>query len=106
MEDPRGASTFSDDAGHSLPADATTIQAPPTATCDDGSACVPAQDAVRYPYTLPSGDGATATTLFDAVAGTGMGNETVTPTFTLSLPPSAVAATYAATWSFTLVSGP
>lgn len=99
-------SLFSNGTGHTLPADAATIVSAPDATCDQRSACVLAQDAVHYPYVLPSGEGATATTLFDATAGTGMGDETITPTFTLSLPPLADAASYSATWSFTLSSGP
>jgi len=102
-----GTSTlFTDGAGHTLPNDATTIVSHPTPNCDDGSSCVAAVANVQYPYTLPAGEGATATPLFNAQPGSGLGNETFVPTFRLSLPGSVVAASYSAIWTFSLVSGP
>jgi hypothetical protein len=99
-------STFSDGSGHYLPAGAISVLSAPRVACDLGSACDLATDSVAYPYILPAGNGATAATLFDAAPGSGMGNETVTSDFTLSLPASTLAASYTATWSFTLISGP
>jgi hypothetical protein len=97
---------FTDGAGHALPNDATTIVSQPSPTCDGGSSCVVAAVNVQYPYTLPAGPGATATVLFDAQPGSGLGNETFVPTFRLTLPGSVVAASYSAIWTFSLVSGP
>ncbi len=99
-------------AGHTLPTTATTIQAAPAdATCDTGSSCAPAANTISYPYTLPAGATApTATKMFSAAAGSGMGNQTITPIWTLTTPASTWAggagSPYTSTWTFTLVSGP
>jgi hypothetical protein len=59
------------------------------------------------PYTLPAGATApTATKIFDAKAGTGMGDQTVTPDYTLAIPADTAAGTYTSTWTFSLISGP
>lgn len=95
---------------HTLPTTATTVQTAPTATCDTGAVgCTPATTVVTYPYTLPGATVApTATKLFDASAGTGMGDQSFTPTFSLAIPASAVASAtaYTSTWTLSLVSGP
>ncbi len=98
-------------SGHTLPDDATTIQAAPTLACDASSSCTLATNAVSYPYALPAAAVApTATKMFTAAANTGMGNQTLTPTWTLSVPADAWAGgagtPYQSTWTFTLVSGP
>ena len=62
---------------------------------------------MSYPYTLPAAATApTATKLYNAPAGTGMGDQTVTPTWTLTIPANAYAGTYTSTWTLSLVSGP
>ena len=95
------------DASHSLPADAVSVDAKPTVGCDTGAECTPATDAVSYPYVLPTGTSPpVATALFSAAAGTGMGDQTVTPSFSLDVPANAAAGAYSATWTFSLVSGP
>jgi len=95
---------------HTLPTTATTIQAAPTATCDaTATGCTTATTTVTYPYSLPAATTApTATKIFNASANTGMGNQTFTPTWTLTIPASAVASAtpYTSTWTFSLVSGP
>jgi hypothetical protein len=96
---------------HTLPSTATTIQSAPTLACDSGSTCVPADNTVSYPYSLPAGTTApTATTMVEATTGTGMGNETITPTWSLTVPATAWAGgsgtPYQSTWTFTLVAGP
>jgi len=95
---------------HTLPTTATTIASAPTASCDTGAAgCTPATTNVSYPYTLPAATTApTATKLFNATANTGMGNQTFTPTLTLTIPANAVASgtAYSSTWTLSLVSGP
>jgi hypothetical protein len=92
---------------HTLATTATTIADAPTVACDALSTCTAATNSITYPYTLPAATSApTATKLFDAAANTGIGNQTVTPTWTLSVPSGTLAGTYTSTWTFSLVSGP
>jgi hypothetical protein len=103
------STTFTSGA-NTLPTTATTIQSAPTASCDTGATgCTTATTTVSYPYKLPAATVApTATRLFNAIANTGVGNQTFTPTWTLAIPANAVASTtaYTSTWTFSLVSGP
>jgi hypothetical protein len=52
----------------------------------------------------------TAAKMYNAAAGTGMGNQTITPTWSLAVPATTWAGgagnPYTSTWTFTLVSGP
>jgi WxL domain surface cell wall-binding len=90
-----------------LPDTATSVASGPSVACDAGVSCGTATTNVSYPYSLPAGTTApTATKLFNATASTGMGNQTVTPTWKLSVPASSYAGTYASTWTLSLVSGP
>jgi len=98
-------SAFTDGAGHSLPVDAVSIAAAPSTSCDAGSGCVPADNAVAYPL-LFAAYGSTDATLFDAAPGSGMGDESIVSTFTLAIPGNARASAYRATWAFSLVAGP
>ncbi len=100
------STTFSNGTSE-LPADAVTVGTAPSVACDTGATCTPATDAVSYPYVLPAGTSAPpATALFSAAVGTGMGDQTVTPVFSLEVPANAAAGAYSATWTFSLVSGP
>jgi hypothetical protein len=92
-----------------LPTNATTIaSAPATPTCDASVTCTAGgSTTVSYPYTLPAGTTApTATKAYNAPANTGMGDQTVTPTWTLTIPANAFAGSYSSTWTVSLVSGP
>jgi len=103
------STTFTTGGGspHTLPAAATAVKTAPTTGCDIGATCLLATDGVSYPYSLPAGTTApTATKLFTAVAGTGLGNQTVTTTFTISIPANTYAGSYTSTWTFSLVAGP
>jgi hypothetical protein len=108
--DVTATSTSFTSGSDSLPSSATTIQSAPSVSCDAGATgCTPASTTVNYPYTLPAGASApTATKLFNATAGTGMGDQTFTPTWTLAIPADAVASgtAYTSIWTFSLVSGP
>lgn len=85
----------------------TMINSAPTDACDASSTCTLATNAISYPYTLPAGAVAPpATKMFNAATGTGSGNQTVTPTWSLLVPSGTPAGTYTSTWTFTLVSGP
>jgi len=86
---------------------ATTIGAAPTDACDAGVTCTLATNAITYPYTLPAATLAPlATKVYNAAANTGMGNQTVTPTWKLAVPANTYAGTYTSTWTISLVSGP
>ena len=102
-------STLFKSGTNALPAGATTIgSSPGSPTCDTGSTCtVGGATTVAYPYSLPAAASApTATKMFNAPAGTGMGNQTVSPTWTLAIPANAYAGNYTSTWTLSLVSGP
>jgi hypothetical protein len=92
---------------HTLSTAATTVTAAPTDACDASATCTLATNAIGYPYTLPAaGTAPTATKLFNAAANTGMGNQTATPTWKLSIPANTFAGTYTSTWTISLVSAP
>jgi hypothetical protein len=103
-------STTFTSGGHTLAAGATTIAATPAVACDAGSTCAlaaPLGTKVSYPYTLPAAATApTATEMFDANTNTGMGNQTVTPTWSLAIPANTYAGTYTSTWTLSLISAP
>lgn len=100
-------STSFTNGAQSLPTDATSILTAPPRACDAGSTCSLATNTVSYPYTLPAGPSApTASKVFNASAGSGMGNQTITPTWTLDIPASARTGNYTSTWTFTLTAGP
>jgi hypothetical protein len=86
---------------------ATTVQTTPTLACDAGATCLLATNSISYPYTLPAASVApTATKVFNSAANTGMGDQTVTVTWTLTLPGNTLAGTYTSTWTLSLVTGP
>ncbi|MDQ1521007.1 MAG: hypothetical protein QOI55_2080, partial [Actinomycetota bacterium] len=88
-----------------LGTDAISVPSAPTIICE--TTCTHATNQVSYPYNLPAGSTApTATKIFDAAAATGIGNQTVTPTFRLAIPANTYAGVYTSTWTFTLSSGP
>jgi hypothetical protein len=90
-----------------LATSSTTLSGAPTTACDAGAACTLATNSVAYPYTLPAAATApTATKVFNAAVNTGLGNETVTPTWRLAVPAATFAGTYTSTWTLSLVSGP
>ena len=103
------STTFTTGGGspHLLSTSATSLTGAPTDACDASATCTLATNSVTYPYTLPAAATApTATKMFNAAANTGLGNQTVTPTWRLSVPASTFAGTYTSTWTLSLVSGP
>jgi Concanavalin A-like lectin/glucanases superfamily len=90
-----------------LSTSATTVASAPSSVCDTGFTCAAPTDSVSYPYTLPAGASApTATKLINAAVASGFGHETITATFTLTVPGNAYVGAYLSTWTFNLVSGP
>ena len=103
------STTFTTGGGtpHLLATTATSLTAAPTDTCDASATCTVGTNSVTYPYVLPAGATApTATKLFNAAANTGLGNQTITPSWKLAVPASTYAGTYTSTWTISLVSGP
>ena len=103
------STTFTTGGGspHLLSTSATSVSSAPADACDASATCTLATNGVTYPYVLPAGASApTATKLYNAAANTGLGNQTVTPTWRLSVPASTFAGTYTSTWTISLVSGP
>jgi hypothetical protein len=100
-------STLFTSGSHTIAATATTIPSQPTVGCDTNVTCTTATTNVTYPYSLPAAATApTATELYNATANTGMGNQTVTPTWQLTIPGNTYAGNYTSTWTLSLVSGP
>ena len=88
-----------------MPLTATTVTAAPTDACD--ATCTLATNGVGYPYTVPAATTApTATKLFNAASASGLGNQTVTPTFKVTVPAKSYAGSYSSTWTLTVASGP
>ena len=95
--------------GHTLANNSVSIQAigVPSATCDALSTCTTAINNVSYPYALPADTVApSASKMFNADVDSGLGNQHLTPTWSLALPANTYAGTYQSTWTFSLVSGP
>jgi hypothetical protein len=101
------STTFTTAGAKTLPATATTVQSAPSIACDASVTCTTATNAISYPYSLPAaGTAPTATKLANAAANTGMGNQTVTPTWRLAIPGNSFAGSYTSTWTLSLVSAP
>jgi len=102
-----GTSTTFKSGSQTLPSTATTVASAPSSGCESGYTCTAPTNTVSYPYTLPAGATApTETTLVNAAIASGMGHQTITPTFSLAVPASARPGSYTSTWTFTLSSGP
>jgi cytochrome bd-type quinol oxidase subunit 2 len=103
------STTFTTGGGtpHTLSTSATSVTSTPTVACDGGATCITATNAISYPFVLPAGTTApTAQKLYNAAANTGMGNQTITSSFRLSIPASTYAGSYTSTWTYSLVSAP
>ncbi|MGC8461368.1 MAG: hypothetical protein ACP5OR_05960 [Candidatus Dormibacteria bacterium] len=84
-----------------------TAATPSPPVCDTNSSCQAAvwTGSVPNPYVLP-GSSSPATKLLSAEAGTGMGNQTATISWTAAIPSNVYTGTYSSTWTVSLVSGP
>jgi len=80
------------------------IASEPTPTCT-GSSCVNPTDPVSYAshFVVPTG---TAQEFYGAQMDTGMGNFTLTSTFTVTFPPTSFAGSYSSTMTISITSGP
>jgi hypothetical protein len=101
------STTFATAGGKTLPDPAVTVVSAPTVACDTSVTCTLATTNVSFPYTMPAATVApTATKLFNATAGTGLGNQTASTTMKLAIPASTTAGSYTSTWTYSLISAP
>lgn len=92
---------------NTLPTNSVSVISGPADVCDSGATCTLATNSVAYPYYLPAGSGPpTASKIFSAASSSGLADQTVTPTFTLTIPANTVQASYTSTWTISVVSGP
>jgi len=99
------SSLFNNGSGHNLSATATAVTAASVAAGSPN--CNLPTNSIGYPVTLPAGAGPpTAVKLYNAGAGTGKGQQSLTLTFLLALPANTYRGTYTSTWTFAIVSGP
>jgi len=88
-----------------LPTTALSITGVTTAC--DGTTCTDPNNGNAYSLTVPADATApTAVEFFDAALSTGMGDFTVTPTFSLSVPATTYAGTYNSTVTLTVANVP
>lgn len=99
------STTFTSGA-HTLATTATTATGA-TDVCDASTTCTTAVNSVTFPYALPAATVApVATKAYNAALLSGMGNQTVTPTWKVAIPANTSAGSYTSTWTISLVSGP
>jgi hypothetical protein len=67
---------------------------------------VPASNTGAGQVTYPLAVSSSAVKLYSAAPGSGLGQMTGTNTWTLLIPANAVAGSYGATWTYSIVSGP
>ena len=93
---------------HSLSLNASTIASTPTISCDTAFAnCTSATNSVSYPVSVPAGSSPPSAVKFvDAASGTGLGEFTITPTVTVTVPQNSFAGAYTSTLTIAIVSGP
>ena len=104
------STTFSTGTGGNvklLSTSASTVQTAPTVACDTSVTCTTASNTITFPFVVPAGSNApTAQKLYNAASNSGMGNQTVSASFRLTIPANTYAGTYSSTWTYSLVSAP
>ena len=98
-------STQFTNGSQTLDTDTTTITGV-TTSCDQTTCTDPTNSTVTYSVTVPAGVAEPAVKFFSADANTGMGDFTVTPTFSMAVPATTYAGTYTSTMTISLVSAP
>jgi hypothetical protein len=100
-----GTSTTLASGGNTMPTDATSIVA--VGMSPTGANCSLPTNSVAYPVTLPAAaTPPTATKLFNAAVGTGVGGTNLVMTADLAFPSATHVGAYTSTWTLTLSSGP
>lgn len=95
---------YSDGAGHTLPANASTITSV-TSGCHSGSTCAtPANSAPNTNVALPISP--TTTKILNAASGSGLGRIDVAVNVSVGIPANTIAATYSSTLTVAIAAGP
>jgi len=95
---------YSDGAGHTLPADASTVTSVATG-CHSGSTCaVPGNNAANTNVALPISP--TSTKILNASSGSGLGRIDVAVNVNVGIPANTIAATYSSTITVAIAAGP
>lgn len=99
-------STTFTDGSHTLPTTALSITGV-TSGCD-GTTCTDPTNSITYTSFIVPADTAppTAIQFFNAAAGTGLGDFTITPTFALAVPATTYAGNYSSTVTLTIANLP
>jgi hypothetical protein len=100
---------FSDGAGHTFPATASTITGlSPATACGTGSTCtLPTNSVSNSNLALPAGASPpTAVKWFNAANATGLGTINVNATVSVAVPANVFAATYSSTVTLAAIAGP
>ena len=98
---------FSNGAGRTLPAAASTVTGV-TAACHTGSTCtLPANSVSNTNLALPAGAGPpTAVKFYNAATATGLGRIDANATVSVTVPANTIAATYTSTITVAIAAGP
>ncbi len=76
--------------------------------CTGTSTCTPPTSDITGTYSLPDAQGTapTATNMFYAAAGSGLGDQNTTATFSVTVRSNSTAGSYSSTATFSMVVGP
>lgn len=96
---------FTNGSHPALSSDATQIAAQPGETCTGDACTAPTVSGITYPLVFTA-DGSTSSKIYNATANSGMGNFTITPIFTVTVPATAYAGVYNSTFTVSITSGP
>jgi hypothetical protein len=101
------STTFSTDDRQPKMLSDTASQITDVASVCAGDTCTEPKNSIGYPLTVPAGATAPAPVeLFNAEANTGMGDFTVTPTVSVTIPANSYQGTYTSTITLAVASGP
>ena len=98
------ATPFTD--AHSRTLGALYQSTEPVPTCDASTTCTPATDASKLVSLVNPLTYSRSNLVQVADVATGMGDQSVSPTFTLAVPANSYAGTYTSTWTVSLTSAP
>ncbi len=99
---------FTDASSQQLANSDFTAATPATPVCDGGATCNPASwsASTSPPFGGAGLPGPVAGKLLSSTSGTGLANQTVTLSWTASIPGNSYSGSYTSTWTLTLASGP
>lgn len=98
---------FSDGAGHTIPATASTITGVSSGCAATSTCTLPTNSVSNTNLALPAGSGPpTAVKFFNSANATGLGRVDANATVSVAVPANTIAATYTSTITVAIVAGP